>query len=94
MDAYDELDETQTEKPAPTDRRGFFRTLKNWSAAVLAGIALGSSTAKESRAGWLNSRGGGGWANARGGGSWANSPGPGGSWVNRRGAGGWLNGRR
>ena len=95
MDVHDELDEMQTEEPAPTDRRGFFGKLRNWSAAVLAGVVFGSSAARESRAGiWVNRRGGGGgWANARGGGSWANSPG-GGGWLNRRGIGGWLNARR
>jgi hypothetical protein len=83
MDLHNEFDETQTEELAQTDRRGFFQGIKKWSTVVLAGIVLGSATTKESRAGWLNRRGGGGWLNRPGGGGW----------LNRRGIGGWLNRR-
>ena len=83
MEPYDEIDEVETEEPAQTDRRGFFKGIRKWSAVVLTGIVLGATTTKESRAGWLNNRGGGGWLNNR----------SGGGWLNRRGVGGWLNGR-
>ena len=84
MDVHDESLEEQTEESVRTDRRGFFRDLKKWSAIVLAGVGFGAAAAKKSRAGWLNNRGGGGWLNNAGGGGW----------INRRGGGGWLNGRR
>jgi hypothetical protein len=83
MDVHDESLDERTDESVQTDRRGFSRNLKKWSAIMLAGVGLGSAAAKQSRAGWLNRRGGAGWLNRPGGGGW----------INRRG-GGWLNGRR
>jgi hypothetical protein len=82
-DEHTELDETQAEEPVQPDRRKFLGRLKKWSAAVLAGVVFGADATSESKAAWINRRGGGGWANRPGGGGW----------LNRRGGGGWLNRR-
>lgn len=91
MGIHSEHGAERTDEQVQVGRRSFLRTLRRWSAAVLAGVVTGAG-ASVTQAGWVNRRGGGGWLNGGGGGGWLNAGG-GGGWANRRGGGGWLNAR-
>jgi len=111
MDMDQDLKTQQNDENDPgeaelMDRRGFLRSLRKWSMAViggalLGGALLGSDKEANARGAWANRAGGGGaWANrggggggvvvAPGGGAWANRVGAGGAWANRGAA--WING--